>query len=474
MRASVGIQWRGATARFVRLGGSSGHPRLESSAELTTGDDSTALTALVGEWGLSGRRVTLALSGDIVRTRRVAVPLTSEAMIRSTIAFQAERLVPGVVADDVLVDFVVTGRSADETELLIAVVEKAALRERLDWLREGGLEPAAVTVDFVAELRLLSEAGALGGAERIAVVAAGEQSTRLLIVEDGRLIAERRLPASLSADPAQTIARAVRFTTRTAGREGVDRLVILGRVPEGAGPPLLRDLLGCEIRVFDPAEHVQVPEGGAHEDLVRRSPAAVGAAMARLGRRPGVAIDFLRREKRYRSGYESIRKPALAASVLLVAWIAVALIGAMQARGDAARHLARMHQHARALFDRVVDGKRPKYSSTFHKTLELVARQRSESGGAAQGWDSFLDFLRLLTEHIPCGTETLIQSVSFRGQKAVVRGEAASVAAFEELARGLEACGRFDVRTPFRMRSGRRDSPSRLSFTIELAPRHRP
>ena len=130
-----------------------------------------------------------------------------------------------------------------------------------------------------------------------------------------------------------------------------------------------------------------------------------------------------------------------------------------------------MQKHARFWFKKVVQGKKPKFTSSFHKTLAGIAKRRTGTGAGAQDWRSFLDFMSILTEHLPANYETVIQSINFRGNKATIRGEAADVDSFEELAKGLEASGKFEVRTPFRIRSGRRNGPARLAFTIELSPR---
>ena len=129
---------------------------------------------------------------------------------------------------------------------------------------------------------------------------------------------------------------------------------------------------------------------------------------------------------------------------------------------------------------RVIDPKLKAISEDYERKqkayledIEKIARQKAAAGTAGQEWLSFLDFLKVLSEHLPADQGAVIQSVAFRGQKVTIRGEARDTDSFEALARGLEMAGKFDVRTPFRMRSGRPNSPARLAFTIELSPRTR-
>jgi hypothetical protein len=156
---------------------------------------------------------------------------------------------------------------------------------------------------------------------------------------------------------------------------------------------------------------------------------------------------------------------------MLLALLAAELLGTMQAKSQAVGRLGKLNGEAKYWYGRVVKGKKPRFDSSFHKTIEAIAKRRSGAPAAEANWQSFLDFLRILCEHLPSGYQTVIQTISFRQEKATIRGEAQDVTSFEELARSLEKSGKFDIRTPFRMRSGRRDGPARLAFTIELSPR---
>jgi len=170
-----------------------------------------------------------------------------------------------------------------------------------------------------------------------------------------------------------------------------------------------------------------------------------------------------------------VRTPLIVAAIAGVALLAAELIATMHASGEAGAYRSRLEGHAKALYARVVPSGKPRFSAeTFQKTIESIAKHKVEAGTAGHEWLSFVDFLKAMTEHLPAETQTVIQSVSFRGQKATIRGETRDADSFDALARALEISGRFDVRTPFRMRSARRDGPATLAFTIELSPRGKP
>ncbi len=468
MGASAGIFIRNGHLQVAWLTGSVRKPRVRTFVEA---DPANAFS----EAGIPVRKAAVALPSRLVNVRKITLPLTDEGQIGRTMRFQAERYLPGISPDDVAVDFLLTRKEKSLTELFLLVVKKSDLEEYLAPLRAAGIEAASITVDFAALMNVAAQARLFDGVSSTVLVHFSGEEILLLLVRDRHLQAVRRLPPGEASGIPERIAREVEYSLTSAGFDGTPgRTVLSGDLPESPIVDALEHALDCEVIRFDASASWKCSAGPEAEALLRRFPMAPGAALGALGK-TAVSVDFLREAYRYRTPYEIARKPLVIAAVLVVAFIAVELISTMEAAGRAEDYYGRMNRHARSLFKSVVRGKRPKFSSTFHKTLAGLVKQRLNNNAGEQDWHSFLDFMNTLTLHLPTDDRTVILSVSFKGQKATLRGEADDVDSFEAIANSLEKSGKFEVRTPFRVRTQRRRQSARkpLSFTIELSPRRK-
>ncbi|MBN1421388.1 MAG: hypothetical protein JXP34_21625 [Planctomycetes bacterium] len=475
MGSSVGISVTEGEVRVVHVAGSARRPKVRTILSHRIADGDASLADRWRSRRIPASSVTVAIPSTRVTIRRTVVPLTNLHQIRHTMKFHAERLLPGISPEEIALDFVVTRQEKDATELLLVIVRRADLEASLASLRVDGVRPKSVTVDVIALFNLLARYRQFDGAQAAAALDFADDATSLLLVRDGRLQFIRKF---VIGDRDDGIGRLTREIGRSIAAADfpprLDRIVVAGVPPEGLDLEGLAGALSTEIKVFRAPDVLRVRGRDDEKDLALRAPAAVGAALEGRGRR-AVSLNLLRQEEGYRTPYDAVRTPLLVAAVAGLMLLGAELISTMHDSSDAAAYRTRLEGHAKALYARVVPSGKPRFSSeTFHKTIESIAKQKVEAGTAGDEWLSFVDFLRVLTEHLPAETETVIQSISFRGQKATIRGETRDADSFDAVARELEASGKFDVRTPFRMRTSRRDGPSTLAFTIELAPRGKP
>ena len=469
MGSAVAVFLKNGLIQAAHVTGSSRSPRLRALVEAPRDEADRSLATLLTEHRIPRKQVTLVLPARLVSVRKTTIPLTNLQQIRRTLKFHAERLIPGVTPEEIAADFFVTRREKTTTELFLLVVKKTDLEVSLQIARENEIDPDVVTVDFIAFFNLLSHFRLFDGAPVTAAIDFSGEGTSLLLVKDGHLQSYRKLPAFGAGDPADRLTREVKYALTAGGFTApADRVILAGSVPEELDVASIQERLGSTVTTCDVPKLLRF--SGNKNGTIPNTPVAPGAALGVLGK-PALAINFRRKEYSYLSPYETLRKPILLALVMLVAFIAIEFIGTMQARGDATNYLGRMTKEAKSLFAKVVRGKKPKFTSTFHKTLEGVVKQRSGSSAGELGWRSYLDFLKIFCEHLPTDYAAVIQSVTFRGTKVTVRGEAQDVASFEKLCQGLEESGAFEVRTPFRIRSGRQTGPARLAFTVELSPK---
>jgi type IV pilus assembly protein PilM len=98
---------------------------------------------------IKAERVVTGVSGHSVIIKNIALPPMSDEELEESIDWHAEEHVPYDLAD-VSLDYQVTGRTGDSTQVLIA----ACKRERIDNVRQAiqlaGKEPAVIDVDTFA------------------------------------------------------------------------------------------------------------------------------------------------------------------------------------------------------------------------------------------------------------------------------------------------------------------------------------
>jgi type IV pilus assembly protein PilM len=115
--------------------------------ELNTVSD--VIQKVCANHNIKAERVVTGVSGHSVIIKNIVLPAMSDEELEESIDWHAEEHVPYDLAD-VSLDYQVTGRTSDSTQVLIA----ACKRERIDNVRQAiqlaGKEPAVIDVDTFA------------------------------------------------------------------------------------------------------------------------------------------------------------------------------------------------------------------------------------------------------------------------------------------------------------------------------------
>lgn len=458
MGKALGIHPGKGGAALVLLSGSAGRARL------------LAPDAPGPEGGLPKAAVVLALPEGMVKIRRIFLPFSRKDRIAKALRFQAERFLPGISPEELLLGHMVIRSDGDGSDLLLAMARKEEVKGLLESLGFAGVRPALVIPAWAALFHLLSVSGRLPRKGKWEILFFLEDVILLLLVEEGVPFHVRRIPAAGGGGSrASRVAGETRLTLAAAGVEDpLEGILVAAPLPGDL------DLDDLEAQTGLPAAAVDLLAGfrDRWKGKGPLSAPALGAALAGLGRR-GRILELREREPEEAGFYERARTPILLGVFFLVLWLAFSLMGTMTARGKTEEYCGDLSRRARSLFHRFVKGRKPRFSSTFDQTLENLARRKRESGTGGN-WESFLDFISLLTRHLPVDQRRVILSVNFKGGKATLRGEADDVTVLDALAHQLEQSGEFMVRTPFRMRGANRAGRRKpLAFTIELSPRRK-
>ena len=142
------------------------------------------LAELGDKVGGTGAAVICALPGDRVMTRFIKVPFNDPKKIDSILGFELEGQIP-LGVEDMLYSYEVLGETEEgETEVFAAAVKHEYMEKYLERLTGAGLDPRVLTLDTVSYVNLYDHVAESG---TIAFVDMGHQTTKICIVEDGKL-----------------------------------------------------------------------------------------------------------------------------------------------------------------------------------------------------------------------------------------------------------------------------------------------
>ncbi len=162
---------------------------------------SQSLKRLVAKSGTKLKRAAVCVASTNVITKAITVQSEiDEGELEALVEVEADRVVPYAL-DDVNIDFVNTGKSAqstDEDQLQLVVCRKNVVESLVSVLEEAELEAAVVDVDHFALARVndFVSQGHVGGgqARTTALMDFGFNTSRLLVFHNNRIIYSRENP----------------------------------------------------------------------------------------------------------------------------------------------------------------------------------------------------------------------------------------------------------------------------------------
>ncbi len=221
--------------------------------------------------------IVCVLSGDVATTKYLEVPSSSKEEIESILALQASRHTP-FSKDEILTSYIKIGSPRPNfSSVLLIVVKRDVVKEKLAALRGAGLSMEAVLFAPEGIARFYSREVNPKKGEKFALVDVGSRHTTFIVVGEGVPIMSRNIPVGVehvAADPAalaqivtETKASIDAFQQETSSRP---RSVILTSAHTAiAGLEVsLAEALACKAEVIPYARIVKGVKG-LKEQLAR-------------------------------------------------------------------------------------------------------------------------------------------------------------------------------------------------------------
>ena len=154
-----------------------------------------SLQSLIEAYQIKTTDVVAALPGSVVVSKRLTLPVQEARELHQSILFEAGNVIPESL-EEMSIDYQVLGRTEDAgtVDILLVAVRKDVLEGYVTAMRQAGLVPRIVDVDYFAlengfELNYRARPD-----ETIALIDIGAQSAFLLIVKDGQSVCTAEVP----------------------------------------------------------------------------------------------------------------------------------------------------------------------------------------------------------------------------------------------------------------------------------------
>ena len=144
-----------------------------------------SLKTLLAQIKLKNKNICLSLSGASVIVKRMQIEVPNIKDLQEQVFWEAEQYLPFDISD-VVMDFQVLSRTKDQkNDVLFVAVKTTALDSYVRCVRDAGLTPKIVDLDFFALQNVVEQNYPALFSEATAVVDIGSSSIKITIVHQG-------------------------------------------------------------------------------------------------------------------------------------------------------------------------------------------------------------------------------------------------------------------------------------------------
>lgn len=135
------------------------------------------------ELNTNNHKVNLSVSGVNIITRYITLPRIKESDLRKALEFELEKFLPYKKEDMIIDHSILTSLPGDKVLILLVASDKGFIQERINLVKEAGLEPQSINIDALA---LTETFKALPNKPKglIALLDIGYRLTKLVIIEN--------------------------------------------------------------------------------------------------------------------------------------------------------------------------------------------------------------------------------------------------------------------------------------------------
>ena len=133
--------------------------------------------------GLDSKKVNLSIAGPCIMMRYIIIPSMSEKELSQSLEVELEKYIP-YKGEDVVVDHrILTKLSDNQILVLLVAAERKLINERVNLIKDAGLEPQLINVDALALIEafrvILPRPKGV-----VAILDIGYQLSKLVVMED--------------------------------------------------------------------------------------------------------------------------------------------------------------------------------------------------------------------------------------------------------------------------------------------------
>jgi len=192
-----------------------------------------ALGEVVRDAKVQRDSIVAAMDSRVVVIREIMVPFLQDDQIRRVLTYEAEAHLHNYAIEDVVVDYVKVGEVQDQSKILIFAAPKDRVLERIELLRQNGVDPMHIDLDMTALFNAAEAVGAFIEHPNCVVLDIGATTTTILFVQDGKMKSCRSLRSGTES------------VTRVLSEDlAIDKDAVREKLSRGDGTPRDDDLLG--------------------------------------------------------------------------------------------------------------------------------------------------------------------------------------------------------------------------------------
>lgn len=164
------------------------------------------------------------LPSSLVILKELKMPFADYNKIKMIIDFEVEPLLPFSVSD-AIIDFIITKKTEDnQSELLVAAVQKQYISHHLQLFTAAGVSPSIISIDFFALYELYRKTPVYANLPHgVALINIESYETSIAYIQNGQLKFVRTLPKGLV-----TVAKSISNTLKTEVNTAIETLIRFG------------------------------------------------------------------------------------------------------------------------------------------------------------------------------------------------------------------------------------------------------